>query len=169
MPSAQWRSGYDTAYGADWSGSALTSWLDSTVVAAKTRGDHVAVVTHEPYWSSGTDGHSETEGDAQRPWIDVLDKHDVPLLLTGHQHNYERFHPQNATSVRNDATGTQEFQVSTGGIGLRTFTTTAANSAVKNNNTYGWLRMVLKANGSYDWQFVPTEGTFTDAGTRTRP
>ena len=169
MPSAQWRSGYNTAYGSQWSGSALTSWLDGAVAAADARGDHVAVIEHEPYWSSGTDGHSETEGDAQRPWIDVLDKYDVRLVLAGHQHNYERFHPQNADSSRNDATGTQQFQVSTGGIGLRTFTTTAANSAVKNDNTFGWLQLVLRADGSYTWTFVPTEGTFTDSGTRPAP
>lgn len=169
MPSAQWRSGYNTAYGSQWSGSSLTSWLDSAVAGAKSRGDHVVVVEHEPYWSSGTDGHSETEGDAQRPWIDVLDKHDVPLVVSGHQHNYERFHPQNADGTRNDATGTQQFQVSTGGIGLRAFTTTAANSAVKNDTTFGWLRLVLHGDGSYDWQFVPTEGTFTDSGSRPAP
>ena len=166
MPSGQWRSGYSTAFGSAWSGANLTAWLETQVAAATNRGDDVVVIEHEPYWSSGTSGHSETEGDAQRPWIDVLDRYDVRLVLAGHQHNYERFHPQNANSSRNDASGTQQFQVSTGGIGLRSFTTTAPNSAARNSSTYGWLRLVLHSNGGYDWQFVPIEGSYTDAGSR---
>ncbi len=166
MPSAQWRDDYSDRFGQEWSGPALTGWLGTTVAAATARGDHVAVIEHEPYWSSGTSSHPASEGDAQGPWIAVLDRYDVPLLLAGHQHNYERFHPQDADGTRNDATGTQQFQVSTGGIGLRPFTSTAANSAARDASSYGWLQMELHGDGSYDWSFVPVEGSFTDTGHR---
>jgi glycosyl hydrolase family 16 len=169
MPSGQWRGDYADTYGAAWSGATLTDWLRSAVKRAKARGDHVAVMEHEPYWTSGTDDHSEDEGDAQRPWIKVLDRFDVRLLFAGHQHNYERFRPQELDGTVNRSTGTQEFQVSTGGIGLREFTTTARNSVVRSSDTYGWLRVVLKPDGSYTWGFVPVEGDFTDSGRRAAP
>jgi hypothetical protein len=166
MPSGQWRGSYADAYGDKWTGAALTTWLTSALAAARSRGDEVVVMEHEPYWTSGSEEHSASEGDAQRPWIDALDTYDVRLVLGGHQHNYERFYPQRVNDARDDATGTQQFQVSTGGIGLRQFTTKAPNSAVQNASTYGWLRLVLHADGSYNWRFVPTEGSFSDIGYR---
>ncbi len=165
MPSGQWRGDYADAYGSRWSGPALTDWLRRAVKRAQARGDHVVVMEHEPYWTSATSGHSEDEGDAQRPWIKVLNRFHVPILLGGHQHNYERFRPQRLDGTP-DAAGIQQFQVSTGGIGLRPFTSTARNSVVRSSDTYGWLRLVLRPDGSYRWRFVPTEGSFTDSGHR---
>jgi beta-glucanase (GH16 family) len=165
MPSGQWRGDYADAYGSRWSGPALTDWLRRAVKRVQARGDHVIVMEHEPYWTSGTSDHSESEGDEQRPWIKVLDRFHVRVLLAGHQHNYERFRPQRLDGTP-DADGIQQFQVSTGGIGLRPFTSTARNSAARSSDTYGWLRLVLRPDGSYKWRFVPTEGSFTDSGSR---
>lgn len=169
MPSAQWRGDYAEAHGSRWSGESLTSWLRRAVDKAKSRGDHVVVMEHEPFWSSGTDDHPEDEGDAQQPWVKVLDRRNVRLMLAGHQHNYERFRPQDVDGTRNRATGIQQFQVSTGGIGLRPFTSTATNSAARSSDAFGWLRLVLRPDGSYSWRFVATEGSFTDYGSRAAP
>jgi acid phosphatase type 7 len=39
-----------------------------------------------------------------------------------------------------------------------------ANSEVRNDDTYGILRLTLRAN-RYEWEFVPEAGrTFTDSG-----
>lgn len=169
MPSGQWRGDYADTYGAAWSGPSLTDWLRRAVKRAQARGDHVAVMEHEPYWTSATSDHPEDEGDAQRPWIKVMDRFDVRLLLAGHQHNYERFRPQRLDGTVDRRTGTQEFQVSTGGIGLREFDSTARNTAARSSSTYGWLKLVLRADGSYTWRFVPVEGSFTDSGRRAAP
>jgi len=41
---------------------------------------------------------------------------------------------------------------------------TRANSEVRDDNTYGILRLVLRSN-RYEWEFVPEAGrTFTDSG-----
>jgi hypothetical protein len=41
------------------------------------------------------------------------------------------------------------------------------NSEVRNEDTFGVLKLTLR-NGSYDWEFVPDAGkTFTDLGIRT--
>ena len=43
--------------------------------------------------------------------------------------------------------------------------TPALNSVVRNNDTFGVLRLVLRPGG-YSWRFVPQAGkSFTDSGT----
>ena len=54
----------------------------------------------------------------------------------------------------------------TGGAGLDTPGAEGSNSEALNAQTHGVIRMTLHGN-SYDWNFVPDEGTFTDSGTTT--
>jgi hypothetical protein len=160
MPTTLFR--YDTGKVA-----AATAWMDQDLAAARAAGKFLVVAWHDPYWTSSTSSHTSLT--AAKPWIDLCDKHDVRILLSGSQHNIEIFHPQNANSTRNDATGTQQFQVSTGGIGLRSFTSTPANLMARDSATHGWLRLVLHADGSYDWKFNPVSGAFTHTGSRAKP
>ena len=52
----------------------------------------------------------------------------------------------------------------TGGASLYPFPTLQANSQVRNNTTWGVLKLTLHPT-SYDWEFIPVAGqTFTDAG-----
>jgi hypothetical protein len=51
------------------------------------------------------------------------------VVLQGNQN--ELFYPQNVDDTRNDATGTQEFQVSAGGISLRCFIDQAPNTIAR--------------------------------------
>jgi hypothetical protein len=65
---------------------------------------------------------------------------------------------------RDDSTGMREFVVGTGGYSHYDFATDAKNSEVRNNTTYGVLKLTLH-DRSYDWQFVPVRGRqFTDKG-----
>ena len=62
-------------------------------------------------------------------------------------------------------TGIREFVVGTGGKSHYALGTTVANSAVRNDDTFGLLQLTLHPT-SYDWQFLPEPGkTFTDSGT----
>ncbi len=161
LSSALWR--YDSA-----KANAATSWLDSALASAVAAGDHPLVIWHEPYWTSTSSGHGPTT--AVKPWINVLDKYDVPLVLSGHQHGYERFYPQDADGTRDNTAGTQQFVVGTGGIGFYSWSNSAPNLATHQANAYGWLKLVLHTDGSYNWQFVRTSGgSFTDSGSRTAP
>lgn len=160
MPSALWR--YSTT-----DASAATTWLDTDLAAAKAAGKHLLVAWHDPYWTSDTSSH--TRELAEKPWVQVLDRYDARILLSGSQHNFEAFYPQLSDDTRDDATGTQELQVSTGGVPLRSFTTTAPNVLVRDTTTHGWLKLTLHADGSYDWQFVPVSGTFTYSSSRPAP
>jgi hypothetical protein len=88
----------------------------------------------------------------------------VDVVLNGHDHHYERFAPQNEIGVA-DPGGPREFIVGTGGHSLASPPSVAATtSEASNYDTFGVLRLTLRA-ASYDWTFVPEAGrSFTDAG-----
>ena len=53
------------------------------------------------------------------------------------------------------------------GAALSGLGTIAANSEVRNNTTYGLLKLTLHQS-SYDWRFLPVDGrTFSDHGSGT--
>jgi acid phosphatase type 7 len=85
-------------------------------------------------------------------------------VLGGHDHDYERFAPQDPNGKADAARGIREFVVGTGGKSHRPFAYVRPNSEVRNNDTYGVLKLTLYPNG-YDWQFIPVAGkSFTDTG-----
>jgi len=151
-------------------GSPQESWLKADLAA------HPAACTlaawHEPRFSSGQHGDAQQMADI---WNDlVAAKADV--VLSGHNHDYERFDPIGATprdttsspsfQVPNlDPNGIREFVVGTGGKNHYAMAVAPyPGEVVTNSDTYGFLTLRLHAN-SYDWMFVPEPGkTFTDAG-----
>jgi hypothetical protein len=87
------------------------------------------------------------------------------VVLSGHDHDYERFAPQTSSGAPDPARGIREFVVGTGGRSHYSFGTIRANSQVRNSDTNGVLKLTLHPT-SYDWQFVPEAGeTFSDSGT----
>jgi hypothetical protein len=157
-PTATWR--YNVARA-----QAMTAEMDADLKAAKATGKHLAAVYHDPYFTSDTSSH--TRFTQAKPWIDMFWNNRVKVLLSGSQHNYERTCPvNNADQCVPD--GMQQFQVSTGGIGLRSFASNPAYVQRKFSDTWGHLRMSLKADGSYTWEFRPVHGGMqTDSGSRT--
>jgi hypothetical protein len=99
-----------------------------------------------------------------RPLFQALFDWHAEIVLNGHEHQYERFAPQDSTGHAT-ASGIREFVVGTGGQTLVGFGETQPNSEVRIADTWGVLRLTLRAN-SYDWQFLPVTGqTSTDSGT----
>jgi hypothetical protein len=84
--------------------------------------------------------------------------------LNGHDHDYERFAPQDPNGNADQKRGIREFVVGTGGKNHREFGIRRANSEVRDNTAFGVLKLTLKTTG-YDWKFIPEAGkTFTDSG-----
>jgi 3',5'-cyclic AMP phosphodiesterase CpdA len=117
---------------------------------------------HQPLFSSRAEGGVETV----RPFWDILYKHRADVILSGHAHSYERFKKQDPNGVR-DKLGIRLFVVGTGGAPLKPFgDTIAANSKVRQSETWGALKMRLHSTG-YTWEFKRAAGErgFEDAGT----
>jgi len=141
--------------------SGILSWLQADLAANRTT--CTLAYWHEPYWTATTSQHGR---DTQvKPWVDALYAAGADVILSGHQHDYQRFAPQNPSDQRDDARGMREFVVGTGGIGFYPLQGGAPNLEASNASTYGVLQMTLRPT-SYSWSFVPTKaGGFTDSGT----
>jgi acid phosphatase type 7 len=115
---------------------------------------------HQPRFSSGQHGSDPTY---QAFWEDLYDaKADV--VLNGHDHDYERFAPQDPSGNFDATNGLREFVVGTGGKNHYGFTKIANNSQARDDTSFGILQLTLHP-GAYDWRFVPEAGAqFTDSG-----
>lgn len=141
-------------------GSAQEQWLRADL-AASTK-PCTAAIWHHPLFTSGSNHGPATE---TRPLFQALYEHNAEVVVTGHNHNYERFAPQNPAGTADAARGIREFVVGTGGASHYGFGTTQPNSEARNADTYGVLKLTLHAS-SYDWKFMPEAGkTYTDSGT----
>jgi len=139
-------------------GSAQEQWLRADLAA------HPATCTlaywHHPLFSSGPHGSTPN----MAPLWQALYQAGTELVLSGHDHDYERFLPQDANGVADPQYGIREIVAGTGGGSHYTINKTIANSEIHNTDTYGVLKLTLHA-ASYEWEFIPEAGkSFTDTG-----
>jgi glycosyl hydrolase family 99 len=149
-------------------GSAEETWVRADLAAHPST--CVLAYWHEPRFSSGEHGDATQMGTI---WNDLVAAH-ADVVLSGHNHDYERFDPVGTTPTSTDkaqnpvldANGIREFVVGTGGKNHYPFARgPLAGEVVRNADTYGVLQLTLHPS-SYDWRFVPEPGkTFSDAGT----
>jgi hypothetical protein len=118
-----------------------------------------AAIWHHPRFASGSNG---TNSSVDPLWRDLYAA-GADVVLNGHQHDYERLAPVDASGNRDAAFGMRQFVVGTGGeaVGLPSRRTTSEKAQGRYN---GVLKLTLHAT-SYDWQWVGTSGSFTDTGT----
>ena len=119
---------------------------------------------HSPRYSSGYRHGSDSSTD----WMwDMLVNSGAEIVISGHEHAYERFGPI-GTSDNASNTGMVQFVVGTGGKSLESaWGTIQPNSLARNNTTFGVL-MVTLSEGQAQYQFVPEAGkSFSDSGTVT--
>jgi hypothetical protein len=139
---------------------AQVRWLENDLAANETA--CTLAYWHNPLFSSGSE-HGNQE--RMRPIWEALYEANADVVVNGHDHNYERFAPQDPGGARDAARGIREFVVGTGGAALRPFGEIQPNSQVRNAEAHGVLKLTLRSE-SYDWEFVPVTGeTFTDSGT----
>ena len=143
-------------------GSAQEQWLRADLAASSK--DCTLAYWHQPLFSSGAVHGSQS---VCKPLWQALQEAGAEIVICGHDHEYERFAPQDANGVANPTNGIREFVVGTGGAGLYTITATIPNSEAHNTNTFGVLKLTL-GSGTYSWQFIPIAGqTYTDFGSGT--
>jgi hypothetical protein len=140
-------------------GSPEEQWLRQDL-AASTASCTVAFM-HHPLFSSGGEHGSQS---VYRDFWRALYDGNAEIVLSGDDHDYERFAPQTPDGTADPLRGIRQFVVGTGGGEHISFATPLPNSEVREANTFGILRLVL-GSGGYDWEFMPVQGqTFTDSG-----
>jgi len=146
-------------------GSPQIAWLKADL-AANPSMCTLAIWHHSRFYSPLATSDPGIDEDTRALWV-ALYNAGADVVLTGHEHQYERFAPQDNDGNLDLETGMRAFVVGTGGAGLAgpNFTSTRRNSEARNGVTWGVFKMTLHAT-SYDWKFIPVKGqTFTDAGT----
>jgi len=117
---------------------------------------------HIALFSSGAKHGNDPK---MKPLWQALYAAGAEIVINGHDHDYERFAPQDPDGRLDGTHGIRQFVVGTGGKNHRIFAQPVANSEVRNADTFGVLKLTLHPN-SYDWEFVPEAGkTFRDSGT----
>lgn len=150
------------AVGGCGAGSAQLRWLQADLAAHA--GACTLATWHHPRFSSGLHGDDPRTA----PFWEALYQAGADVILTGHDHDYERFAPQDPSGRADPRRGLRQFVVGTGGKDLRPFTRVRPNSESRASDSFGVLKLRLRP-GSYDWEFLPTPGVATfaepDAGT----
>jgi len=140
-------------------GSRQEKWLRADLAS------HPAACTlaywHKPLFSSG--GKHGNDPEMKSFWQDLYAVK-AAIVINGHDHDYERFAPQNPDGKLEAARGVREIVAGTGGKNHRPFGKPLATSEVRNADTFGVLKLTLRPK-SYEWEFLPEAGkTFHDSG-----
>jgi hypothetical protein len=140
------------------SGSPQEQWLRQDLKAHPTK--CTLAYWHHPRFSFGSYSNDSSTQDL---WQALYDN-GAEIVLSGHDHNYQRWALQTPTGTRDGARGIRQFVVGTGGKSHTALRTPPANVEKFNGDTSGVLQLSLRPDG-YDWKFVPVAGqTFTDSG-----
>jgi len=115
---------------------------------------------HHPLFSSGQHGNSF---EMRAFWQDLYHA-GATIVINGHDHDYERFAPQDPDGHLDRAKGIREFVAGTGGRHRRHFGAIIPNSEVHDADSFGVLKLTLYPD-HYTWQFIPAPpATFNDSG-----
>jgi hypothetical protein len=104
-------------------------------------------VWHRPFATSGPNGPTPYMRDL---WQLLMD-HQAELVISGHDHFYERFGPMDAAYQPSEK-GLRQFIAGSGGAPLYRAVSRFPNSAIV-IEAFGVLRMTLQP-GFYDWEFI---------------
>jgi acid phosphatase type 7 len=133
---------------------------DADAKASARTPDCLLVMWHAPLYSSGMHRGS---GDKMRPFWQLLDRQGADLVLSGHEHFYERFDPLDAEGQPPvDSQAPRQFVVGTGGARLYGFWKPPYRSQARVLE-HGVLQLSLE-RGRYSWRFIDVAGRVRDAG-----
>jgi hypothetical protein len=141
---------------------AQVTWLGRELEAQAASACTVAYF-HHPRFSSGSHGVIPPMPVVIDFWR-ALYNAGADIVISAHEHFYERFAPQTPEGAADPQYGIRQFIVGTGGAPLRQPVRRVANSEVV-LSTFGVLRLMLDSQ-SYRWEFLSTDGgAILDSGT----
>ncbi|KFA89727.1 metallophosphoesterase [Archangium violaceum] len=140
------------------------TWLAQDLAA--TSRPWKIVFFHHPPWSSGE--HLSTTA-MRREFAPLFEQYGVDLVLTGHDHNYERTRPMKGDAVAPSGTrGIPYLVVGSGGATLRPFPGAQPSwTAFRDNTNVGYLDVVVDG-GTLTTKFITSSGTVRDSLTLTK-
>ena len=142
-------------------GSTQYNWLQNDLTTHPT--PCTLAYWHHPLFTTGSH-YQDADLQYVKPLFQLLYNNNAELVLNGHDHNYQRWAPQDPNGNLDSARGIREIVVGTGGRDLDGFPISSTHVEARDRNTFGVLKLTLHAS-SYDWQFVPEAGqTWTDSG-----
>jgi 3',5'-cyclic AMP phosphodiesterase CpdA len=162
------RTGYYSFMAGDW----LILMLDSNIPAGRNsaqwefvraelnaqRTPCTLAVWHHPLFSSGPNGPNAFMRDM---WA-LLETAKVELILTAHDHLYERFARQMSDGRADPALGIRQLTAGTGGAELYRFVRAAEHSEAR-IMAFGVVRLTLRP-AQVDWEFLNVSGNVADRG-----
>ena len=142
-------------------GSPEETWLKEDLAAHPNA--CILAYGHHALFSSGLIAKHAEHPELRIFWQDLYDAH-ADLMLAGHEHSYERFAPQDPEGSPDRENGIREIVVGTGGRSHTPLGIAKPNSEVREDRTYGVVKLTLSA-GKYRWEFIPVAGSkFHDSG-----
>lgn len=126
---------------------AQLAWLKQELARSEER--CTLAYWHHPLYSSG--GHGSIAG--MRAAWELLHRAGAEIVLSGHDHDYERFAPQDANGALDRERGVVQFVVGTGGAYPTPFLWPLNHSEMRDNSRLGVLKLVLADDG-YAWEFL---------------
>lgn len=148
--------GYETGPSCD-DGSEQARWLRADLGAHPAR--CTAAYWHHPRFSSGSHGDHAGMSALWR----ILDEAGAEIVLSGHDHVYERFAAMHADGAADPEHGLRQFVVGTGGATLYEFGAAHRNSEVRIADAWGVIKLTLREAG-YQWEFIDRDRVVRDSG-----
>jgi PKD repeat protein len=139
--------------------SEQVSWLRTDLAAHPAT--CVLAYWHRPLFTSGA---IHSPASSMRPFWQALQAAGAEIVLSGHNHQYERFAPQLADGTASPQ-GVRQFVVGTGGFhSLYDFVVPPKPNSEVRYQGFGVLKLTLEAAG-YTWEFLAIQGSsFRDTG-----
>jgi hypothetical protein len=142
------------------SSSAQGRWLAADLAAHPNQ--CILAYWHLPRWKE-----NGTVSSPSSYFTTALHRAGAEVILSGNNHFYARFAPQDPSGAADPANGIRQFIVGTGGKSLHGLSSNPDPQVeARQSTTYGVLELTLHRTG-YSWRFVPESGrTFTDSGSQ---
>jgi uncharacterized protein (TIGR03382 family) len=139
--------------------AAQKQWLEQDLAASNA--DWKVVFFHHPPWSSGEHG---SQLKMRREFAPLFEKYGVDLVLTGHDHHYERSTQMKGDAMASSGTrGIPYLVVGSGGASLRPISGSRPSwAAARNDTDHGYLDVNVE-EGTLTAQMLTPSGKVIDS------
>ncbi len=143
-------------------GSPQEKWLKQDLAAHAN--SCLIAYGHHALYSGGLFVKHAIHPELRDFWRDLYAAHG-DLMITGHEHSYERFAPQDPDGRLDAQNGIREIVVGTGGRSHDPLGEALLNTEARNADTFGVLKLTLWPD-RFTWEFIPVNGDegFRDGG-----